>query len=186
MSEVIALALQQQQQQTAMLQQLVKELTNQRSEPGFASRQVPCPPITGYIPMQQQQQTNVMRGLVPQPRQHHSRGPPHKRETEEAAATLAALSGARHLIFASPTIIQSLPIGSPICTRTWNGGNESGHESDGSEALSLLAKPIHAPPVSSMMVDHTYIDFSVIEEEELSLLDENKKSKQEEKITRIR
>lgn len=102
-----------------------------------------------------------------------------KKEAEEAAAALTALSGG-----ASSSKGSSPPkkrvISNLSRERRMNGsGHESGNESDNSEGFSQLAKPIHAPPVSSMMVDHTYIDFSVIDEEELSLLEENKNPKQE-------
>lgn len=94
--------------------------------------------------------------------------------------TLAALSGA-HSGKSSPPP-KKRAISELLHTRTRiQSGNESGNESDNSEGFSQLAKPIHAPPVSSMMVDHTYVDFSVVEEEELSLLEENKNLKQEDK-----
>jgi hypothetical protein len=37
---------------------------------------------------------------------------------------------------------------------------------------SVLPKPVHAPPFNSMMVDHTYTDYSVISEESLAFLEE--------------
>lgn len=87
-----------------------------------------------------------------------------KIETAEAAAALASLSGSsRQSSFEDVRDVKGK-----------NKADESGNESDSSEGFSSLAKPIHAPPVSRMMVDHTYVDFSVLGEDELALLEENK------------
>ena len=51
----------------------------------------------------------------------------------------------------------------------------SGHDSDSESSIassdsSAIPKAVHCPPVSNMMVDHTYTDYSVVDEKMLSYL----------------
>ncbi len=93
-----------------------------------------------------------------------------KIETVEAAAALASLSGSSQQSSSEDNRNASMQ----------DKGEESGNESDVSEGFSSLIKPIHAPPVSRMMVDHTYVDYSVLGEDELALLEDNKNGNNDE------
>jgi len=55
-------------------------------------------------------------------------------------------------------------------TRDQSNGHTSDSESVSSNDSSVVPKAVHKPPVSNMMVDHTYTDYSVVKEDLLSYL----------------
>eukprot|EP01083_Nonionella_stella_P280402 953970_1 len=86
-------------------------------------------------------------------------------EEEAAAAALASLGEKK-----SKVIITGMPVA------TTAGTEDDGDISDSEESYSsqndVMPKAVHAPTLNSMMVDHTYTDYSVVAENTLSFLEE--------------
>lgn len=83
---------------------------------------------------------------------------------EAAAAALAALSSSP-----KATTTSGLDLSKP---REDPSGNMSDSEESYSSQNKVLPKAVHAPPLNSMMVDHTYTDYSVVKESSLAFLEE--------------
>lgn len=92
-----------------------------------------------------------------------------KKHDEEAAASALAL-------LSSPSIKPPSSFGEPEPTTSeafeLNDGDISESEESYTSQNEVLPKSVHTPPLNDMMVNHTYIDYSVIEEEHLSFLEE--------------
>lgn len=79
----------------------------------------------------------------------------HKKDERSAAAVLTKLA----------TLNQQPPVNSTE--------SSSGHTSDSDSSVASIRsipRAVHRPPVSNMMVDHTYTDYSVVKENLLSYL----------------
>ena len=81
-----------------------------------------------------------------------------------AAAALASLSS-------SPNAASAMEHATPT-SNDESHGNVSDSETSCSSQNSVLPKVVHAPPQNSIMVDHTYTDYSVIDENSLAFLEE--------------
>ena len=92
-----------------------------------------------------------------------------KKHDEEAAASALAL-------LSSPTIKPPSSFGEPEPATSEASTLKDGDISESEESYTsqneVLPKAVHTPPLNDMMVNHTYIDYSVIEEEHLSFLEE--------------
>lgn len=89
-------------------------------------------------------------------------------EEEAAAAALASLGSKK-----SKATITGIPVqvASPACHADDDGDISDSEESYSSQN-DVMPKAVHAPTLNSMMVDHTYTDYSVVTENTLSFLEE--------------
>eukprot|EP00557_Chaetoceros_sp_GSL56_P007679 CAMPEP_0176503676 /NCGR_PEP_ID=MMETSP0200_2-20121128/15500_1 /TAXON_ID=947934 /ORGANISM="Chaetoceros sp., Strain GSL56" /LENGTH=580 /DNA_ID=CAMNT_0017903003 /DNA_START=68 /DNA_END=1810 /DNA_ORIENTATION=- len=93
--------------------------------------------------------------------------PKKDQDEKSAAAALALLSGSP-----KPAAPAQASAKSPAHFSDESDGSISDSEVSYTSLNSVLPKPIHAPPTNSMMVDHTYTDYSVISEQSLAFLEE--------------
>jgi hypothetical protein len=89
-------------------------------------------------------------------------------EKAAAAAALTSLSASSN-VASTMEKIKIFPIDES------DGGNRSDSEASYSSQNSVLPKAVHTPPQNSMMVDHKYTDYSVIDEISLSFLQDGDK-----------
>jgi len=88
-------------------------------------------------------------------------------EEEAAAAALASLGEKK-----SKVIITAIPMATTITAGLEDDGDISDSEESYSSQNDVMPKAVHAPTLNSMMVDHTYTDYSVVAENALSFLEE--------------
>lgn len=99
----------------------------------------------------------------------HSNAPKND-EKHAAAAALAALSGVGDDASDGKTAPEVGP--GDANGKTIEKGTES-PVTPADRHLTARPKLVHAPPVNKMMVDHTYSDYSVFDEEVLAMLEKN-------------
>lgn len=114
-----------------------------------------------------------------------------KEPIEEAAAALASLSDKSTKPSAS-----SHAQGRKVDNLKSSDADVSDSEESYSSTNNVMPKPVHAPPVNQMMVDHTYKDYSVIDERSLAFLEEGEefqsklsdeeKKKQNKRVEKLR
>jgi hypothetical protein len=93
------------------------------------------------------------------------KSPKKDQDEKSAAAALALLSG-------SPKPVAMAQASAKASFSDDSDGSVSDSEASYTSLNSVLPKPVHAPPPNSMMVDHTYTDYSVISEQSLAFLEE--------------
>jgi hypothetical protein len=111
-------------------------------------------PTSTSVPLKKRLPESLNKGL---PKPGHD-------EQAAAAAALASLA-------TSPKTSSAMERTKPA-PNDESDGNLSDSEASYSSQNSVIPKPVHAPPLNSMMVDHTYIDYSVIDEKSLAFLEE--------------